>query len=102
MQAHRLLDRCDVVERQVLKNVQEFNPEPFPANGIYTLDSCHTGDIAGDFIKSHRLTGDRKYTDDVVLTFNEVDGYCVIDGSSIARVDSWWDFTPTTATSETN
>ena len=83
---------CDVLEQVVYDNVLAFSPEPFPANGIYTLDACHVGDMHGDFIQAHRQTGDRKYIDEVVLAFNEVDGRCIVEGSSRATVDSWWDY----------
>ena len=79
------------LEKQVQHNVDTFKPEP-EANGIYEAEQCHEGDKEGDYVWANRLTGDRKYTDDVTINFYQEADYCRVVGFSRSRVLSVYDY----------
>ena len=82
---------CSEAFSEVYGNVDAWKPEP-DAGGIYQLKQCNDDD-AVTYIWSERLTGDQKYTDDVLLTFTEqADGHCHIEGFSRSQSMSYWDY----------
>ena len=82
---------CAELEKQVQHNVDTFKPEP-EAKGIYEAEQCHEGDKEGDYVWANRLTGDRKYTDDVTINFYQEADYCRVVGFSRSRVLSVYDY----------
>ena len=82
---------CSAAFTEVYANVEAWNPEP-DAGGIYKLKQCNDEEETS-YIWSERLTGDSKYTDDVVLTFTERDdAHCHIEGFSRSQSASYWDY----------
>lgn len=82
---------CAELEKKVQYNVETFDPEP-EAGGIYQPEKCHEGDSTGDYVWANRLTGDKKYTDDVTINFYEEGDYCRVVGFSRSRVLSVYDY----------
>ncbi len=81
---------CAAAFQEVYNNVEAWKPEP-DAGGIYELKSCND-DAETTYIWAERLTGDKKYTDDVVLTFTDNGDHCHIEGFSRSQSMSYWDY----------
>ena len=64
---------CHNVFQKSLEELDSLSPDL--GGGIYEFDSCSLGENEethqGGYIQSHRMTGDKQYTDDLLLRFGK-------------------------------
>jgi len=82
---------CHDVIESLLTTIEAWQPEE-DTHGFYNLHSCHETEGDLNYVWAYRLTGDKKYTDDLVYTLEDKENSCHIEGQSRSQSASYWDF----------